>query len=74
MTASRSDRSTRGAAIDLRLHDVEARLREATDVRDLRLDLEALFVHRAHVVEAPVAESVEVVGSEHHVDAATSRL
>ena len=69
-----ADGATGGAAVELGLDDVDARLREPADVGDLGLDLEALLVHRAQLVEALVAEPVEVFGREHHVDAAASRL
>src|SRR3954468_14597622 len=49
--------------------DLHARLRQAAHVRDLRLDLETLLVHPAHVVDVAVLEVLEITGTEHDVDA-----
>src|SRR3989440_8819275 len=65
------DGAARRAAIQLRFEDVDARLRHATDVRHLGLDLEALGLPAAQLVERPLRKVSEELRIEHLVDAAS---
>src|SRR5690242_2144730 len=63
------DGPARCAAVQLGFEDVDARLRHATDVRHLGLDLEALGLPAAQLVERPVRKIIEELRIEHLVDA-----
>src|SRR3984893_2064052 len=66
------DGPPRCTAIQLGLEDVDARLRHATDVRHLGLDLEALGLPAAQLVERPLGKVNEELRIEHLVDTASA--
>ena len=66
------DGAARRTAIQLGLEDVDARLRHATDVRHLGLDLEALGLPAAQLVERPLGKVNEELRIEHLVDPASA--
>jgi hypothetical protein len=67
-----TDGPARRPAVDLGFEDVAARLRHATDIRHLGLDLEAFGVAAAQLVERPLGEFGQKRGIEHLVDAAAA--